>query len=73
MRELVAPINCAETFFAAVREREILRGYGGGCLAILGFEGEAPEVSERRARALAIVRRAGGLRVGREADEGDHS
>ncbi len=42
-----------------------VRGYGRGCLAILGFEGEAPEVSERRARALAIVRRAGGLRVGR--------
>jgi alkyldihydroxyacetonephosphate synthase len=41
------------------------RGYAGGCLAILGFEGAAPEVGERRARALALVRRAGGLRVGR--------
>jgi len=42
-----------------------VRGYGGGCLAILGFEGEASEVSERRKRALAIVRSAGGLRAGR--------
>jgi alkyldihydroxyacetonephosphate synthase len=41
------------------------RGYGNGCLAILGFEGDPHEVSERRARSLAIVRRDGGLRVGR--------
>jgi alkyldihydroxyacetonephosphate synthase len=41
------------------------RGYASGCLAILGFEGESGEVSGRRARALEIVRRAGGLRVGR--------
>jgi alkyldihydroxyacetonephosphate synthase len=42
-----------------------VRGYDRGCLAILGFEGEAQEANERRARALAIVRRGGGLRVGR--------
>jgi alkyldihydroxyacetonephosphate synthase len=41
------------------------RGYGGGCLAILGFEGEQKEVGVRRAAAIEIVRAAGGLRVGR--------
>jgi alkyldihydroxyacetonephosphate synthase len=41
------------------------RGYGGGCLAILGFEGEHEEVGARRARAIEIVRDADGLRVGR--------
>jgi alkyldihydroxyacetonephosphate synthase len=40
------------------------RGYGGGCLAIFGFEGEREEAGERRARALAVVRSSGGLRVG---------
>jgi alkyldihydroxyacetonephosphate synthase len=42
-----------------------VRGYAGGCLAILGFEGEAGELSERRARAREIVCRHGGLFVGR--------
>jgi alkyldihydroxyacetonephosphate synthase len=42
-----------------------VRGYGGGCLAILGFEGRPEELSARRARALELVRRDGGLRVGR--------
>jgi alkyldihydroxyacetonephosphate synthase len=42
-----------------------LRGYGGGCLAILGFEGEPEELGVRRAAAIEIVRAAGGLRVGR--------
>lgn len=42
-----------------------MRGYASGCLAILGFEGEAKELGERRARALAVVRRRGGLPVGR--------
>jgi alkyldihydroxyacetonephosphate synthase len=41
------------------------RGRGEGCLAILGFEGGAEEVGARRARAIGVVRRAGGLRVGR--------
>jgi alkyldihydroxyacetonephosphate synthase len=41
-----------------------LRGYAGGCLAILGFEGEAEEVAARRARALRSVRARGGLTVG---------
>jgi alkyldihydroxyacetonephosphate synthase len=42
-----------------------LRGYGEGCLAILGFEGEREEVGFRRGRALAIARAGGGLPVGR--------
>jgi alkyldihydroxyacetonephosphate synthase len=46
-----------------------LRGYGGGCLAILGFEGEPDEVAARRRRAHALVRRAGGLPVGRSPGE----
>jgi alkyldihydroxyacetonephosphate synthase len=40
------------------------RGYGAGCLAILGFEGDPEEVRARRSRALELVRGAGGLRVG---------
>jgi len=36
VRELVAPINCADTFAAVVREREILRSYGGGCHQKIG-------------------------------------
>jgi alkyldihydroxyacetonephosphate synthase len=46
-----------------------LRGYGRGCLSILGFEGPEHEVTARRRRALAIVRRAGGLSVGTSPGE----
>jgi alkyldihydroxyacetonephosphate synthase len=47
-----------------------LRGYRGrGCLAILGFEGEPAELSFRRSRALELVRRGGGLPVGRSPGE----
>jgi len=46
-----------------------LRGYGEGCLAILGFEGEAEEVAARRKRALELARRGGGLAVGRSPGE----
>ena len=43
-----------------------LRGYReNGCLAILGFEGTRDEVGVRREAALALVRRHGGLAVGR--------
>jgi alkyldihydroxyacetonephosphate synthase len=42
-----------------------LRGLGGGCLAILGFEGEAESVERRRGLALRVVRHHGGLPVGR--------
>jgi alkyldihydroxyacetonephosphate synthase len=44
------------------------RGYGDGragrCIAILGFEGHAREVTARRGRALALARRGGGLALG---------
>jgi len=46
-----------------------LRGYGEGCLAILGFEGEAQEVAARRKRVLELARRGGGLAVGRSPGE----
>ena len=45
------------------------RGYGDGCLAILGFEGSVEEVDARRAPATQIVRGAGGLRLGRSPGE----
>jgi alkyldihydroxyacetonephosphate synthase len=45
------------------------RGYGAGCLAILGFEGAPRELEQRRERALEVVRAAGGLRVGRSPGE----
>jgi alkyldihydroxyacetonephosphate synthase len=45
------------------------RGYGQGCVVILGFEGTGAEVSERRARARALVRGGGGLPVGSSAGE----
>jgi alkyldihydroxyacetonephosphate synthase len=46
-----------------------LRGYGGGCLAILGFEGDGEELACRRRRAHAIVSQNGGLAVGRAPGE----
>ncbi|HEX7610471.1 MAG TPA: FAD-binding oxidoreductase, partial [Solirubrobacteraceae bacterium] len=46
-----------------------LRGYGQGCLAILGFEGGAEDVGHRRGRALELARRGGGLAVGRSPGE----
>jgi alkyldihydroxyacetonephosphate synthase len=42
-----------------------LRGHGHGCLAIFGFEGDPDEVADRANRARAILRSAGGLRLGR--------
>ena len=41
------------------------RGYGQGCLTILGFEGAPEEVAFRRGRALELARSFGGLAVGR--------
>ncbi|HTW43767.1 MAG TPA: FAD-binding oxidoreductase [Solirubrobacteraceae bacterium] len=46
-----------------------LRGYGEGCLAILGFEGSAEELYTRRQRALALLRGCGALAVGRSPGE----
>ena len=45
------------------------RGYGDGCLTILGFEGETKELARRRSQALQIARREGGLAVGRSPGE----
>ena len=36
LRELLAPINCVDTYTSVAREREILRGYGGGCHQKIG-------------------------------------
>ncbi|HEV2905569.1 MAG TPA: hypothetical protein VGW32_10995, partial [Pyrinomonadaceae bacterium] len=36
LREMLAAINCKATFEAAIREREILAGYGGGCHQKIG-------------------------------------
>jgi hydroxymethylbilane synthase len=36
MRELLSPLNCADTFCAVIKEREILRSYGGGCHQKIG-------------------------------------
>jgi alkyldihydroxyacetonephosphate synthase len=41
-----------------------LRGHEHGCLAILGFEGEADEALDRANRARTLLRSAGGLRLG---------
>jgi alkyldihydroxyacetonephosphate synthase len=46
-----------------------VRGYRSGCLAILGFEGSARELAARRPAALELVRRHGGLPVGRAPGE----
>ncbi|HEY4896136.1 MAG TPA: FAD-binding oxidoreductase [Solirubrobacteraceae bacterium] len=46
-----------------------LRGYGQGCVAILGFEGTPEDVAHRRGRALELVRAQGGLAVGRSPGE----
>ena len=43
------------------------RGYGSGCIAIFGYEGE--QVSARRERGLRIAREHGGLPVGRSPGE----
>jgi alkyldihydroxyacetonephosphate synthase len=40
------------------------RGYEGGCIAILGFEGERTEADSRRARATRLMKRGGGLSLG---------
>jgi alkyldihydroxyacetonephosphate synthase len=41
-----------------------LRGHEGGCVAIVGFEGENDEALERANRARTLLRSAGGLRLG---------
>ena len=41
-----------------------VRGHEGGCIAIVGFEGEADELSRRRKRTAGLLRAAGGLELG---------
>jgi alkyldihydroxyacetonephosphate synthase len=41
-----------------------LRGYRGGCVAIVGFEQAGEGLDARRARTLAVLKREGGLQVG---------
>ena len=40
------------------------RGHEGGCLAIMGFEGEPDDVERRRVRSAALLRAGGGLALG---------
>lgn len=46
-----------------------IRGYGGGCLLVIGWEGEAEAVGIRRRAATALLRRCEGLRLGRGVGE----
>ncbi len=41
-----------------------LRGHEGGCVAIVGWEGERDEVGHRRGRTRSLLRRGGGLALG---------
>ncbi len=41
-----------------------MRGYAGGCIVVLGFEGERNDVARRAALAGRLLRRAGGLSLG---------
>jgi alkyldihydroxyacetonephosphate synthase len=41
-----------------------MRGHEGGCLAILGFEGEEEDVEDRRRRAAGLLRAGGGVALG---------
>jgi alkyldihydroxyacetonephosphate synthase len=45
------------------------RGHEGGCLAILGFEGEEEEVEDRRRRAAGLLRAGGGVALGHRPGE----
>ena len=41
-----------------------VRGHGGGCIAIVGFEGSAEAVQRRRRATTSLLRTAGGLALG---------
>ncbi len=41
-----------------------VRGYGGGCIVVVGFEGERADTARRSALAGKLLRRAGGLALG---------
>ena len=46
-----------------------LRGQEGGCIAILGFEGEEEDVERRRRHTAALLRAGGGVSIGRRPGE----
>jgi alkyldihydroxyacetonephosphate synthase len=46
-----------------------LRGHEGGCIAILGFEGDEEDVERRRRRTAALLRAGGGVSLGRRPGE----
>jgi alkyldihydroxyacetonephosphate synthase len=46
-----------------------MRGHEGGCVAILGFEGDEEDVERRRRRTSALLRAGGGLLLGRRPGE----
>jgi alkyldihydroxyacetonephosphate synthase len=43
-----------------------LRGHEGGCIAIVGWEGEEEDVARRRMRTAALLRAGGGLALGQK-------
>jgi alkyldihydroxyacetonephosphate synthase len=45
------------------------RGHGGGCIVILGYEGEPEDVARRARDGAARLRAAGGLALGRRPGE----
>jgi alkyldihydroxyacetonephosphate synthase len=42
-----------------------LRGHEGGCIVIVGFEGEEDQVARRRRESAALLRAGGGVALGR--------
>jgi alkyldihydroxyacetonephosphate synthase len=46
-----------------------MRGHEGGCLAIVGFQGDQDDVERRRLHTGALLRAGGGLRLGRRPGE----
>ena len=46
-----------------------MRGHEGGCLAILGFEGDEEDVERRRRRTAALLRRGRRVSLGRRPGE----
>jgi alkyldihydroxyacetonephosphate synthase len=47
-----------------------LRGHETGCIAIVGFEGDAEDVERRRRRTSALLRAGGGISLGSRPGEG---
>jgi alkyldihydroxyacetonephosphate synthase len=49
-----------------------MRGHEGGCLAILGFEGEEEDVEDRHRRTAALLRAGGGVSIGHRPGDAWH-